>query len=109
MLTVYSRFLRNAPVVILLFLKIGSGYSMEKDILSVGACMQNMLLCATEMGLGTCVIGELYRQDQEVARILKFEDKSLALLCAIAIGKPAQPTALHIKDSIDHHIVKWYR
>ena len=82
--TTYSRFMRNAPVLVLVYLASSGDYSIEKDILSIGACMQNILLAAAEKGYGSCVIGELYSLKLEIENMNHMEYK---LICGICIGK----------------------
>lgn len=57
--TVYSRFVRNAPILVLVFASTSTEYPLEKDMLSIGACLQNIVLTATENGYDSCIIGEL--------------------------------------------------
>ncbi|MBQ7936826.1 MAG: nitroreductase family protein [Clostridia bacterium] len=87
-LTVYSRFIRHAPVLILLYSLQTNDYPIEKDILSIGACMQNILLAATEYGYGTCVIGEFFGKEKTVNKITSIEFSNTTLLCGITLGKP---------------------
>ena len=83
--TIYSRFVRNAPVLILVYISPSVEYPLEKDILSVGMCIQNILLAATDMGYGSCVIGELFNKDLQ--DIFAYR-KGCKLACGICIGKP---------------------
>lgn len=86
-LTVRSRFIRNSPVLVLLYIERSDDYAVEKDILSVGACVQNILLAATEKGYGTCVIGELFGKEQAADKILSSTFSNNILICGITIGK----------------------
>lgn len=54
--TVYSRFIRNAPIMVLVFAKQDTSYPLAKDMIGIGACLQNILLAATEMEYGSCII-----------------------------------------------------
>lgn len=83
--TIYSRFIRNAPILILVYVMASSEYPLEKDMLSVGTCVQNILLAATDMGYGSCVIGELFNMDLQ--DIFAYR-KGCKLACGICIGKP---------------------
>ena len=83
--TIYSRFIRNAPVLILVYISPSDEYPLEKDRLSVGMCIQNILLVATDMGYGTCVIGELFNKDLDEIFLVGKEN---ILVCGICIGKP---------------------
>lgn len=82
--TVYSRFLRNAPVLILVYCRFDDSYPKDKDLISIGCCVQNILLVATDMGYGSCVIGELY--GRKIECIEPVESTQDQLVCGICIG-----------------------
>ena len=63
---------------------LSTEYPNEKDMLGVGACVQNILLAATEKGYGTCVIGELYSAELD---ILGIRHNDYKLICGISIGE----------------------
>lgn len=85
--TVYSRFIRNAPIIVLMFAKQDNSYPLEKDMIGIGACLQNILLAATEKEYGSCIIGELYGRKNELFEHIKFDCKDYLLVCGIALGK----------------------
>ena len=84
--TVYSRFLSNAHVLILVYGRFDDSYSKEKDLIGIGCCVQNILLAATHMGYGSCVIGELY--DRKIECIEPVGSTQGQLVCGICIGAP---------------------
>ena len=100
--TTYSRFIRNAPALALLFAVPSKEYPIEKDILSVGACVQNILLTATDMGYGSCVIGELYSLELE---ILGMKSCDYKLICGISIGKSNVKLPGHKIMQIDDYLI----
>jgi len=76
----------NAPVAILVF--VDEVFSKDlPHILSVGAAVQNALLAATEMGLGSCWIGGVWRYTRHIRELLGIPDGKI-LLSAMAIGYP---------------------
>lgn len=76
----------NAPVAILVF--VDEVFSKDlPHILSVGAAVQNALLAATEMGLGSCWIGGVWRYTRHIRKLLGIPDGKI-LLSAMAIGYP---------------------
>ncbi len=87
--TRYSQVLKSSPVVICVFLDRTASYDRDKDILSIGACIQNILLAAYEMGLGTCWLGEILRQKTKVIKYLKIP-ASNELMAVVALGYPAE-------------------
>jgi nitroreductase len=44
-LTVYGHTIKNAPLLVVVFLDKEHIYNYVKDVQSIGACIQNMLLC----------------------------------------------------------------
>jgi nitroreductase len=83
--TKYGRIIKDAPVVICVFLDNSDSYNREKDIMSVGACIQNMLLQAFEFGLGTCWLGEILNRSQEVQKYLG-QDDDCELMGVVCLG-----------------------
>jgi nitroreductase len=75
-----------APVAVLIY--VDEAFSKDlPHILSVGAAVQNMLLAATEMELGTCWIGGVWRYQKQIASTLVLPD-GRKLLSSVAIGYP---------------------
>jgi nitroreductase len=76
----------NAPVAVLIF--VDEVFSKDlPHILSVGAAVQNALLAATEMGLGSCWIGGVWRYTRHIRELLEIPDGKI-LLSIMAIGYP---------------------
>jgi nitroreductase len=76
----------NAPIAILVFID----QVFAKDlphILSVGATVQNILLAATELGLGTCWIGGVWRYTKEINELIDVPVEK-KLYSSIALGYP---------------------
>lgn len=79
-----SSFYYNAPTFIVL--------SGPKDFyfskIDAGIAVENMVLAAEELGLGTCIIGCLYKifeEDEKLNELLKFKEGDEHLIC-LAIG-----------------------
>ena len=88
---VCSRFIRHAPQVVLVYSMVDSTYPVEKDLIGIGACLENILLVATEKGYGSCVIGELFDKQRELAQYVNADTAGLKLVCGVVIGKSAEP------------------
>ncbi|AIQ56950.1 nitroreductase family protein [Paenibacillus borealis] len=72
------------------------------DIQSISASIQNMLLAATDMGLGSLWLGDVLLIDEKINEILQTDEK---LIAAVAFGYPD-----HIPKPIqrpDHQLVTW--
>ena len=83
--TVYREFVRDADCLICVFLDKTQSYNYIKDVQAIGACIQNMLLTITDIGLGACWIGEILNRDVFVKRLLDL-DNSLDLMAVLAVG-----------------------
>lgn len=103
--TTHSKFARNAPVMVLVFAKTDADYPIEKDLIGIGACLQNMMLTATAMGYGSCIVGELYGMQASLAHGVAFVAEEYWLTCGLAIGKIkgiAEPSA---KKKVDRKLL----
>lgn len=100
----------TAFIVILQDMEIADSLSRyQKD---VGITAQTILLAATEMGLGGCMIGNY--NAGEVKRVLKLEKRYMPML-VIALGEPAEQVVLteagpgdstaYYRDEADVHYV----
>ena len=72
------------------------------NVMDVGIMAQTILLAATEMGLGGCMLGSIKRQ--ELKNILSLsEDHEIMLV--IALGKPIEKVVL--ENAVDGDIKYW--
>ncbi|MGC9341983.1 MAG: nitroreductase family protein [Bacteroidales bacterium] len=100
----YSTFFTGAPALIAVVLKEyesvlerGTEISHEEinkmrnypDIQSTGACIQNLLLSAVDMGYGGCWLSGPMIARAEIEEILEIQKPSI-LLSFVAIGKPSK-------------------
>lgn len=85
--TKYSHIIKGADKVILVFLEKKSSYNYEKDLMAIGACIENMLLYIHSVKLGACWLGEILNQRDAINKFLKLSD-SLQLEAVLALGKP---------------------
>lgn len=83
--TKYGQIIKDAPVAVVVFLDNGATYNREKDIMAVGACIQNMLLQACELDLGSCWLGEILNKRKDVERYLK-ADSDYELMAVLTLG-----------------------
>jgi nitroreductase len=88
-LTKYSSIILQAPAALAVFLDKEASYSRDKDILAIGACIQNMLLQIHALDLGACWMGEILNHSKEVESLLKVP-ASFELLAVVAIGYPKE-------------------
>lgn len=85
--TKYGDIIKGAPVVIVVCMDIADSYNRDKDLMAIGACIQNMCLEAYSMGLGTCWLGEILNRKQEVSKYLNL-DSDLEVIAVLTLGYP---------------------
>ena len=74
--------------------------------LSIGAMIENMLLKATDLGLGSLWIGNIVKISSQVARYFEIDDTQLQLVSAVLLGyKEKDPKPLERK-TLDSAILK---
>ncbi len=83
--TKYGDIIISAPVVIAVLMDIADSYNRDKDLMAIGACIQNMLLQASSAGLGACWMGEALNRKQEICKYLGL-DEDLELMALVTLG-----------------------
>lgn len=106
-LTLYGWIIRDATAIICVFLDKTESYNFIKDTQAIGACIQNMLLSATALKIGSCWIGEILNREIMVRSLLKI-DKRYALMAAIALGEDIDDSKKTGRKSIDEFILKTF-
>jgi len=85
--TKYGPIIRRAPMVIIVCMDTAVSYNRDKDVMAIGACIQNMLLEAHSLGLGTCWLGEILNKKEELAEFFDLSD-DLEIMAVITVGYP---------------------
>lgn len=85
--TSYSHIILAAQALIVVFLDRDSMYNEVKDHQAAGACIQNMLLVAEELGLGAVWLGQILQNKEKVNKVLSLGD-TYDLMAVLAIGHP---------------------
>lgn len=86
-LTVYQKTMQAAQTCIAVFLYHPSCYNRDRDFMGMGACIQNMLLTAESLGIGSLWLGEILNKKEEATQQLKLSD-DYELAAVIALGYP---------------------
>lgn len=103
--TTYGSIIRRAAAIIVVCMDIADSYNRDKDLMAAGASIQNMLLEAQSLGIGTCWMGEILNKKREVADILKL-DRDLDLLAVIAMGYPAGKAQKGCRKALKDLLIK---
>ena len=83
-------YVRSAPYFIALYLDLDHIYHVMKNHQGVGACIENMLLAARALGLGTVWIGEITGTARDITVHLGLDPDKYELQAGICLGVPAQ-------------------
>jgi nitroreductase len=90
----WNKFIEEAPIVI-----VGCGDSRAKwAVVDVAIALQNMVIAAEVLGLGTCWIGHFI--EDEVKRILRIPDY-MRVVAMITLGYPAERPGPRPKKSLE--------
>lgn len=85
--THYGAIIKNSRILIVVFLDNDQMYDRTKDVQSIGACIQNILLAVHSMGLGAVWLGEILKNKEMVNKVLETPD-SYELMAVVALGHP---------------------
>jgi len=102
--TKYAHVIEAAPVAICVFLDSSLTYNRDKDIMSVGACIQNMLLKAHAMGYGTCWLGEILNKRKNVESYLKIPS-DCELMAVVTLGYPDEKNKKGSRNNLKSFIL----
>jgi nitroreductase len=102
-LTKYAHVIKKANLCIAVFLDHESSYDRTKDLLAIGAAIQNMLLYAYSLGIGTCWLGEILNRKEEVNVLLEVP-QNMELVAVIALGYPNEKPTSRRKE-IDELVI----
>lgn len=96
--TKYGHVVREAGVLIAVFLDREAMYHPMKDHQGAGACIQNILLAIHGLGLGGVWLGEIVNQADQVLDVLGVDREGYELMAVIAAGHPAKPGSSSRKE-----------
>ena len=99
-LTDYGPTIINAPVIIVIFLDIEHMYHYVKDVQSIGACIQNMLLAIHSMGLGAVWLGEILK-NKELANKIIAAPEPFELMAVLALGHSLTKSRFSERKKLD--------
>lgn len=88
--TKYAHIVRKAGALICVTLEKSAMYSQAKDNQGAGACIQNMMLAAHSLGLGTVWLGQIINDQAASLGAIGLSESEHELQAVIAVGHPAQ-------------------
>ncbi|GAB4441748.1 MAG: nitroreductase [bacterium] len=105
LLTAYKKIINNANSLIVVFLDKDRSYDRDKDLMAVGACIQNMLLYAYSIGLGTVWLGEILKNKEKLRQLLEIPPEK-EVMAVIALGYPLREPAFPGRMSVDQLVLE---
>ncbi len=99
-----ANIIKQAPVLILIF-RPKDDYWKIGDSLSIGACIENMYLRATELGIGCLAIRDIVFVSKKVEKMVNHEN--LEFNCAVALGIPDKSPMPKDRKKVND-ITEWY-
>lgn len=102
--TKYDRVIREANKIILVFLNKDSSYNYQKDLMAIGAAIQNILIYLESQNIGSCWLGEIMNQSDQVEEELK-APAYLEFVAAVAVGVPEDKGKIKERKSLSGLII----
>lgn len=93
----------QAPILVLIFKEKNENW-LTGDNLSIGACVENMCLRATELGIGSLWLRDIIPIANDIATMLKHED--MELNCALVLGYASQSPKMRPRKKLED-ITEW--
>ncbi len=87
--THYTDVVKDAQLLVLVYLDDESTYDRTKDVQSIGACCQNMCLAAHSLNLGAVWNGEILNHKECVGEVVK-TGSNLELMALLCFGHPGE-------------------
>jgi len=104
-LTEYGPTIKNAPLLIVVFLDKDHMYHYVKDVQAIGACIQNILLAIHSLGLGGVWLGEILKNREMVNNVLEAPD-SYELMAVVALGHPVEKKRVSERKELDQLVFR---
>lgn len=102
--TRYGAVVRQAPMLIPVFIHTPSMYHATKDHQAVGACLQNMLLMIHALGLGAVWLGEILKNADAVRDICGVSAEH-ELMAVVALGWPGATNQKSERKAMDELVL----
>ena len=103
--TKYRKIIEDAPASIAVFIDRKAMYNDTKDHQAIGACIQNMLLAAHAIGLGTVWLGEILKSADDIRGFLELPEE-MELMAVVAVGHPAAGDRTSYRKNVDDIVIR---
>ncbi len=82
----YGGIIESAYLNFVVFLDLERGYDRVKDVLAMGAFIENMLLAVHAKGLGGVWIGEILKNKEKVSEVFKLSPEKYEIIWVLVVG-----------------------
>ena len=82
----YGGIIESAYLNLVVFLDLERAYDRVKDVLAMGAFIENLLLAIHAKGLGAVCIGEILKNKEKVTEIFKLSPEKFELMGVLTVG-----------------------
>lgn len=103
--SVYRDWLRQASCQIAVYLDKSRSYNYVKDVQSCGAAIQNMLLRAHSLDIGSCWIGEVLPLADKIKNVCGVKGVDLELMAVVAFGYNGGETPQGRRRELGHYMI----
>lgn len=100
-----SFYLKSAPLLIVVLSDKDAFAHQIKDAQSMGACVQNMLLAAHSLGLGSVWIGEIFDAQKEFLPELGLDPARYDFHAVVCLGEPEAVPKAPERKALEEYIV----
>ena len=94
----FNRFIKNAPVVVVGCADVNALLTGKWVIVDTSIALQNMVIAAWTLGVGSCWIGEF--TEKKVKELLKIPDK-WKVVALVTLGYPAEQLKQRKKKPVE--------
>lgn len=101
----YKSNINSCNCLIIVFLDKNLSYNRTKDVQAIGACIQNILLQAHALKVGSCWIGEIINNRHKVEEFLQVKE-NLELMAVICLGRQKQNKVCSTRKPLKELLIK---
>ena len=104
-LSIYEPWMKTASHFIVVFLDKSCSYHYVKDVQSCGALMQNIMLAAYSLNIGSCWIGEILASEEKVKRFLGVKEEHFELMGIVTLGYPDGEDSISSRKAFEDFMI----
>lgn len=101
-----GNWIKTSQYLLFVFLDKSSSYNEERDLMAIGASIENFMLSAYDEGIGTCWLGGILSSTDEILDIIGFNDPDCLLKAIITVGKYDETNISANRKPLEEVLVK---